>query len=162
MFGFGRPGHEIDKKLSCWQKPNVWVRKCIRRCDPRRFFFHNVLWKRVDPVMSTNCPPFLIYSRHYLAFKLEEAVKHMISSFSFMHIATKIKKKDWHGFIFFDFQIMTPVLIILYACLYSNTMICVDKPIESMETQFICQLSHIFVWYLTVVQTPFLCIQTIF
>ena len=29
--------------------------------------------------------------------------------------------------MFFDFQTKTPVLIILYACLYSTSKICVDK-----------------------------------
>ena len=64
--------------------------------------------------------------------------------------------------MFFDFQTKTPVSIILYACLYSNSMMCVDKPKESLKTQFICQLSLIFVWVPTVAQTPLLCIQTIF
>ena len=55
-------------------------------------FFHNVLWKRVGPVVLTFSPPFCTYSRHYLAFKLREAVKHMISSFNLKQIATKLKK----------------------------------------------------------------------
>ena len=37
--------------------------------------------------------------------------------------------------MFFDFQTKTPVSIILYACLYSNSMICVDKPMESLKAQ---------------------------
>ena len=63
---------------------------------------------------------------------------------------------------FFDFQTKTLVSITFYACLYSNSMICVDKPNENMKTQFICHFSQVFVWYLTVVQTLLLCIQTIF
>ena len=62
----------------------------------------------------------------------------MISSISFKPIATKVKKSDWYGFINIVFQTKTPVWIILYACLYSNSMICVDKPKESLKTQLIC------------------------
>ena len=47
--------------------------------------------------------------------------------------------------MFFDFQTKIPVSIILYACLHSSSMICVDKLKESLKTQFICQLSPIFV-----------------
>ena len=64
--------------------------------------------------------------------------------------------------MFFDFQTKTPDSIILYACLYLNSMICVHKPKESLKTQFFCQLSEIFVLCLTVVQSSLLCIQTIF
>ena len=103
---------------------------------------HNVLWKRVEPVASTFRPPLFIYSQHYLAFKLREAVKHMSSSFSFKHIATKVKS-GWYGFMFNDFQTKTALSIILYARLYSNSMICVDKPKESLKTQFLSQLSQI-------------------
>ena len=35
--------------------------------------------------------------------------------------------------MFFDFQTKTPVSIILYACLYSNAMICVDEPEKSSK-----------------------------
>ena len=35
--------------------------------------------------------------------------------------------------MFFDFQTKTPVSIILYACLYSNSMICVDEPKKSVK-----------------------------
>ena len=66
----------------------------------------------------------------------------MSSSISFKHIATKVKKNCWYGFIIFDFQSKTPVSIILYACLYSNSMICADKRKESLKTQFIYQLSQ--------------------
>ena len=45
--------------------------------------------------------------------------------------------------MFFDFQTKIPVSIFLYACLYSNSMICVVKPKESLKTKFICQLSQI-------------------
>ena len=44
--------------------------------------------------------------------------------------------------MFFDFPTKAPVLIILYACFYLNSMICVDKPKESLKTQFFCQLSE--------------------
>ena len=54
--------------------------------------FHNVFWNRVEPVASTFRPPSCIHSWHYLAFKLGKAVRHMSSSFSFKHIATKVKK----------------------------------------------------------------------
>ena len=37
------------------------------------------------------CPPSCIYTRHYLAFKLREAVRHLSSSFSLEHTATKVK-----------------------------------------------------------------------
>ena len=40
----------------------------------------------------------------------------MSSSFSFKHIATKVKKNGRYGVMFFDFQTKTPVSIILYAC----------------------------------------------
>ena len=63
-----------------------------------------------------------------------------------MRIATKVKE-NW--LIWLDFQTKTPVSIILDACLYSTPKICVDKPKESLKTQFICQLSN-FLWYLTV------------
>ena len=43
--------------------------------------------------------------------------------------------------MFFDFQTKTPVSIILYAGLYLNSMICVDKPKENLKTQFFDQLS---------------------
>ena len=45
--------------------------------------------------------------------------------------------------MFSDFQIKTAVSITLYGCLYSNSMICVDKPKESPKTLFICQFSQI-------------------
>ena len=64
--------------------------------------------------------------------------------------------------MFFDFQTETPVSINSYACLYSNSMICVHDPKESLKTQFICQLPQFFLWYLTVMQTVLLCVQTIF
>ena len=51
----------------------------------------------------------------------------MNSSFSFNHFATKAKKSVRYDFMFFDFQTKTPVSIILYACLYLNSMICMDK-----------------------------------
>ena len=51
----------------------------------------------------------------------------MISSFSFKHFATKAKNIDRYDFMFFDFQTKAPVSIILYACLYLNSMICIDK-----------------------------------
>ena len=47
--------------------------------------------------------------------------------------------------MFFDFRTKTSVSIVLYASLYSTFKICVDKPKESLKTQFICQLSLIFV-----------------
>ena len=80
---------------------------------------------------------------HYLPFKLREFVRHMSVKFSFKHIAIKVKNIVWYGFTFFDFWNWTPVLIILYACLYSNSMIYVDKPKQSLKTQFISQLSQI-------------------
>ena len=63
----------------------------------------------------------------YFPFKLGEFVRHVNSSFSFKHFATKAKKTDRYDFMFFDFQFKTPVSIILYACLYLNSMICIDK-----------------------------------
>ena len=45
--------------------------------------------------------------------------------------------------MFFDFQTKTPVSIILYASLYSTSIVCVDKPKESLQTQFIYKLSQI-------------------
>ena len=39
--------------------------------------------------------------------------------------------------MFFDFPTNSPVSIILYACLYLNSMICVDKPKESLKTVFL-------------------------
>ena len=45
--------------------------------------------------------------------------------------------------MFFDFQTKNPVSIILYACLYSNSLICVNKLKESLKTLFICQFSQI-------------------
>ena len=62
----------------------------------------------------------------------------------------------------FDFQSETPVSKVLYACLASNSMIRVHKRKESLSTQFISQLPQVFLWYLTVMQFPLLCIQTIF
>ena len=47
--------------------------------------------------------------------------------------------------MFFDFQTKTPVSIILYACLYSTSKICIDKPKESLETQLICHFFLLFV-----------------
>ena len=64
--------------------------------------------------------------------------------------------------MFFDFQIRTPVSINLYACLYSHSIVCVDKPKENPNAQFICQLSQNCWWYPTVMQTFLLCIQTFF
>ena len=104
--------------------------------------FHIVLKKLVETVASTFGPPSCSYSRSYLAFKLGEAVRNMSSSFSFKHFAAK-GKNCWYGFMFFDFQTKTFVSITLLACWYSNSMICVDKPNESLKTQFICQLSQI-------------------
>ena len=46
--------------------------------------------------------------------------------------------------MFFDFQTKTPVSKILYACLASNSMICVHKRKESLSTQIISQLSQVF------------------
>ena len=69
----------------------------------------------------------------------------MNSSFSFKHFATKAKKIDGFDFMFFDFQTKTPVSIILYACLYLNSMICVDKSKGSLKTQFFCIISWFFV-----------------
>ena len=112
------------------------------RSEP--ILFNNVLWKRAEPVASIFRPPSCIYSRLYLAFKIRQALKHMISSFSFKHIATKVKKIGWYDFMFFDSQTKTPVSIILHACFYSNSMIFVDKPEESLKTQFICQFSQAF------------------
>ena len=86
-------------------------------------------------------PPSCIWSQDYLAFKLGEALSHVKSSFSFKHFATKVKKIDRYDFMFFDFQTKTPVSIIFYACFYINSMICVDKPKESLKAQFHCQLS---------------------
>ena len=60
------------------------------RSEP--ILFHNVLWKRVEQVASTFRPPSCINPRHYLAFMLREAVRHMSLSFSFKHIATKVIK----------------------------------------------------------------------
>ena len=54
--------------------------------------FHDVLWKRVEPVASTLIPTSCTCSRHYLAFKIREAVRHMSSSFTFKHNATKFQK----------------------------------------------------------------------
>ena len=39
--------------------------------------------------------------------------------------------------MFFDFHTKTPVSIILYACLYLNSMICVSKSKESLKTVFV-------------------------
>ena len=87
-------------------------------------------------------PPSCIYSQHYLASKLKEAVRPVNSSTSFKHFATKAKKNiDRYDFMFFDFQTKTPVSIILYAWLYLNSMICADKPKKSLKIQFFCQLS---------------------
>ena len=61
-------------------------------CVMQTNFFHSVLWKRVGTVVSTFSPLFCTCSRHYLAFKLRGAVKHMISSYNLKHIATKLKK----------------------------------------------------------------------
>ena len=47
--------------------------------------------------------------------------------------------------MFFDFQTKTPVSKILDACLSSNSMIWVHKRKESLSTQFISQLSQVFV-----------------
>ena len=93
-------------------------------------------------VMQYFRPPSYILSQHYLAFKIGEAVRHVNSSFSFKHFATTARKKgDRYDFMFSEFQTKTPVSIILYACLYLNSMICVDKPNEGLKTQFFCQLS---------------------
>ena len=62
-----------------------------------------------------------------------------------MHVATKVKKISRYGLMFFDFEIKTPVSISLYACWYCTSKSCVDKPKESLKTQFIYQLSLVFV-----------------
>ena len=85
----------------------------------------------------------------------------MSSSFTFKHNATKVKETGWFGSILFDSQAKTPVSKVLYPCLASNSTIWVDKRKESLETQFFCQHSQVFLWYLTVMQTLPLCIQTI-
>ena len=73
-----------------------------------------------------------------------EAVRHMSLSFTFRHLATKVKNFGWFGFKFFDFQIKTPVSKILYACLDSNSIICVHKRQKSLSTEFISQLLQVF------------------
>ena len=100
---------------------------------PEPILFHNVLWKCVSPVASTFRPAFCIYSWHCLSFNLREAVRHMSSSFSFKHIATKFKKMVDMASCFFDLQTKTPVSIILYACLLSNSKICVDEIKKSIK-----------------------------
>ena len=44
--------------------------------------------------------------------------------------------------MFFDFQTRTLVSIILYAWLYTNSMICVDKPKESLKTVYLSTLTN--------------------
>ena len=109
----------------------------------RTYFFPQCIMKACRTGRFNFYPPSCIHSRHYLAFKLRHSVRHMSSSFSLMHIATNGKKIGSYGLMFFDFQTKTPVSIILYACLYSTSEICVDEPKESLKTQFICQLSLI-------------------
>ena len=72
-------------------------------------------------------PPSCKKYQHYLPINLGEVVRHMNSSFSFNHFATKAKKIDRHDFMFFDFQTKNLVSIILFACLYLNSMICIDN-----------------------------------
>ena len=55
-----------------------FVRQCVMKaCRSSRLKF---------------CPPSCIYTRNYLQFKLREAVRHISSSFSFKHNATKVQK----------------------------------------------------------------------
>ena len=98
---------------------------------PEPIYFRNVLWKRVERLKFL--PTFLHMHSALFERKFREAVRHMSSSVSFKHIATKVKKNGWYGFIIFDFQTKTDVWIILYACLYSNSMICVHKPKKAWE-----------------------------
>ena len=78
-------------------------------------------------VMQNFRPPSCKKSQQYLPFNLGKVVKHVHSSFSFKHFATKAKKIDRFDFMFFDFQTRTPVSIFLYACFYLNSMICIDN-----------------------------------
>ena len=65
-------------------------------------------------------------------------------SISFRHNATMEIKIGWFGSMLFDLQTKTPVSKILYACLASNTMICVHNCKESLSTQIISQLWQVF------------------
>ena len=93
-FGFGCPTHRIEIGFGFRQKLNVWVLQWIKTCDSSRLLFHNVIWKSEEPVASIFRSASCIFSPHCLTFKLGEAVRHMSSSFSFMHIATKVEE-NW-------------------------------------------------------------------
>ena len=97
---------------------------------------HQCIKTGYTSVMQYFQPPSWTLPQQYLAFELGEVVIHVNSSFSFKHFGTKAKKIARYDFMFFVFQTKIPVSIILYACLYLNSMICVDKPKESLKTQF--------------------------
>ena len=63
--------------------------------------------------------------------------------------------------MFFDFQTKTPVSKILKACLASNSLIWVQKRKKKPEYTVYLSNATSFLWYLTVMLTPLLCIQTI-
>ena len=119
-------------KTVCMGPPMCWE----VRSEP--ILFLKVFWWREGSVASTFRLTACIYCRHYLAFRLGEAARHMSSSFSFKHKATNVKI-GWYGFMSFDFYTETPVSNILYACWSWNSMIWQDKPKESLKTHFICQ-----------------------
>ena len=60
----------------------------------RTDFFPQCIMKACRTGRLNLRPPSCIHSRHYLAIKLRDAVRHMSSSISFMHIATKVKE-NW-------------------------------------------------------------------
>ena len=115
----------------------------LQQSNKMAYTTHQCIKTGYTSVMQYCRPPSCMQSQHFMAFKLGEVVRHVNSSFSFKTFATKAKRKkiDRYDFMFFHFQTKTPVSIILYACLYLNSMICVDKPKESLKTQLFCQLS---------------------
>ena len=106
--------------------------------------FHFVFWWRVGPVASNFRLHSCICCRYYLAFKLTEAVREMSLFITFRHNATKVKKFVDLASCSLVFKLRLLSQKILYACLASNSMICVHRNKKSLSTQIISQLSQVF------------------
>ena len=101
-------------------------------------------------------PPSCIHSQHCFAFKLRDAVRHMSSPFSFMHFASQVKE-NWLWFSNWDSCLnhFVCLLVVNFQYLFRQTQ---RKP---GNTVYLSTPTN-FLWYLTFMQTLFLCVQTIF
>ena len=108
-----------------------------------------------------NFLPSRMYCRQILAFDLKPAVIHMSSSFSFKHYATKVQSwlismhalglSNWNSCL--RHFVCLPVLKLEYLGRQTHT-----KP----EYAVFLSITSKLWWYLTVMQTALLCVQTIF